>query len=103
MNDCLIFFNLKCVGIIKFKKVNSSKVVANVAKLHRAVLRNWHHILMMIGNFAGTNIDTDSMWLQHSFIFTLTFLIFNEIKSLFIRKETFLAVYSENSYLDRNN
>jgi hypothetical protein len=41
-----------------------SKVVANNAKLHRAVLRNWHHILMMIGNFAGTNIDTDSKWLR---------------------------------------
>ena len=38
-------------------KIYFSQVVANVAKLHRAVLRNWHHILMMIGNFAGTNVE----------------------------------------------
>jgi len=28
-----------------------------MAKLHRAVLRNWHHILIMVGNFAGPAID----------------------------------------------
>jgi hypothetical protein len=34
-----------------------TQIVSNMAKLHRAVLRNWHHILIMVGNFAGPAID----------------------------------------------
>ena len=31
-----------------------------LAKLHRAILRNWHHILMIVGNLGGNNLGTES-------------------------------------------
>ena len=35
-----------------------AQMTLEMAKLHRAILRNQHHILMVIGNFAG-HADVD--------------------------------------------
>ena len=35
-----------------------AQITLMMAKLHRAILRNHHHILMLIGNFAGNAAST---------------------------------------------